>query len=327
MRGRVVADEFAYSLVGVNAHLGTPRNARWPEAVPGGSSSGSAAAVADRAVTLGVGSDTGGSIRVPAAYRGLVGFRPTHGRIPTTGVTPLSPSLDTVGLLARPADVGVLVAAARCALGAQRDSAAADVGGIVVAGDLCALGTSEVGEAVVRAATRLAREVGVPLRTVDVLPCPADEIVRAFSAIQGFEAWRELGHLVGPLDANPLDLAPDVLERFQRAAAVTDEEVAAADRVRTAVRAALDAATADGWLLAQPAAGVPPRRDAPAGALAAARRESLSLTAPAGFAAAPVVVLPASDAAEPPLGVALVGARGQDEALLAAVRRMGEVSP
>jgi len=93
-------NELAFSGLGLNPHFGTPRNALNPDWVPGGSSSGSAVAVAADLAPLAVGSDTGGSVRIPAAFNGLVGFKPTNGRIPTEGVTPLSPTLDTVGPIA-----------------------------------------------------------------------------------------------------------------------------------------------------------------------------------------------------------------------------------
>lgn len=99
-------DEFAYSLNGTNAHYGTPPNPAAPGRVPGGSSGGPAAAVALGQADAGLGSDTAGSIRVPASYCGLHGLRPTHGAVPATGMLPLAPSFDTVAWLARDAHAG-----------------------------------------------------------------------------------------------------------------------------------------------------------------------------------------------------------------------------
>ncbi len=97
--GRANMTEFAYSGVGLNAHYGTPLSVydRKTGRIPGGSSSGSAVAVADGMAVLGIGSDTGGSIRIPAAYNGIVGFKPSVGRVSTAGAFPLSSSFDTVG--------------------------------------------------------------------------------------------------------------------------------------------------------------------------------------------------------------------------------------
>ena len=98
--GKTVCDEFFYSVAGMNAHYGTPSNVRAPGRIPGGSSSGSAAAAAAGACDFALGSDTGGSVRIPASLCGIYGIRTTHGRIDTKGVMDMSPSFDTVGWLA-----------------------------------------------------------------------------------------------------------------------------------------------------------------------------------------------------------------------------------
>ena len=103
LEGKVHTDELAYSLNGENHFYGTPLNPRAPDRVPGGSSSGSASAVASGACDFALGTDTGGSVRVPASYCGLFGIRPSHGRIPLDGCMPLAPSFDTVGWFARDA--------------------------------------------------------------------------------------------------------------------------------------------------------------------------------------------------------------------------------
>lgn len=101
--GKAHTDEIAYSLMGANAHYGTPTNSASPDRVPGGSSSGSVAAVAAGMVDIGLGSDTGGSVRMPASFCGVYGIRTTHGRIDLAGTMALAPSFDTVGWFARDA--------------------------------------------------------------------------------------------------------------------------------------------------------------------------------------------------------------------------------
>jgi aspartyl-tRNA(Asn)/glutamyl-tRNA(Gln) amidotransferase subunit A len=101
--GRTNMSEFAYSGIGINPHFGTPRGA-WNRAeghVPGGSSSGAAVSVLDGMAHGALGTDTGGSCRIPAAYNGIVGYKPTQRRVPLDGAVPLSPSLDSIGPLAR----------------------------------------------------------------------------------------------------------------------------------------------------------------------------------------------------------------------------------
>jgi amidase len=101
MVGKTVTEEIAYSLIGENAHYGAPVNVNAPGRVAGGSSSGSAAAVAAGDVHFALGSDTGGSVRIPASFCGIYGLRPTHGRIPLEGIMPLAASYDTIGWFAR----------------------------------------------------------------------------------------------------------------------------------------------------------------------------------------------------------------------------------
>ena len=111
----------AFSLTGENAHYGTPVNPVAPLRVPGGSSSGSASAVAGGLVDFAIGSDTGGSVRAPASYCGIYGLRPTHGRIPLDGVLPLAPSFDTCGWFARDAELMARVGAVLLAAGRTPD--------------------------------------------------------------------------------------------------------------------------------------------------------------------------------------------------------------
>jgi aspartyl-tRNA(Asn)/glutamyl-tRNA(Gln) amidotransferase subunit A len=111
--GRTNMSEFAYSGIGLNPHFGTPRNPYGPEArIPGGSSSGSAVAVARGLARVAIGTDTGGSVRVPAALNGVVGYKATTGRYSMAGVFPLSPTLDSLGVLSRSVSDAVLVDAA-----------------------------------------------------------------------------------------------------------------------------------------------------------------------------------------------------------------------
>ncbi|MEQ9161890.1 MAG: amidase family protein, partial [Ilumatobacter fluminis] len=119
--GKTVTDELAFSLSGTNVHHGTPANVAAPDRIPGGSSAGSASAIAAGLVDLALGTDTAGSIRVPASYCGIAGWRSTHGSIPMDGVVPLAPSYDTVGLFAR--DLSLLAIAASALLG-ERDATA-----------------------------------------------------------------------------------------------------------------------------------------------------------------------------------------------------------
>ena len=95
--GKTICDEFFYSILGINSHYGSPINPRTPDRIPGGSSSGSATAVASGAADFAIGSDTGGSIRIPATVNGIYGIRTTHGRVSPRGALPLAETFDTIG--------------------------------------------------------------------------------------------------------------------------------------------------------------------------------------------------------------------------------------
>src|SRR5262249_46884684 len=124
LTGKSCTDELAFSLDGINVHYGTPLNPAFPDRLPGRSSSRSASAVAAGLVAFAIGTDTSGSIRVPASYCGIYGFRPSHGAVPVAGIVPLAPSFDTAGWLAR--DAGTLRRVGSVLLGRALDDAVED---------------------------------------------------------------------------------------------------------------------------------------------------------------------------------------------------------
>ena len=316
--GKTITDELAYSLSGTNVHYGTPRNVNAPGRVPGGSSAGSAAAVAAGLADLALGTDTGGSVRVPASYCGVYGWRPTHGVVPVDGVVPLSPSFDAVGLLAPNAHL--LAHGADALLGPEHDHAdwSAPRTRLVLAAEVLHDAADPVAVTTVQAARRLGAgsvaELGIDL----------DVAVTAFRHLQGRESW--LAH--GPwITATHPQLGPGVASRFDAAAAVTDEQVAEANAVRALVRAAVCDATRDGTILVIPgAAGVAPRPDADPETHAAERQQTLRLTCIAGLAGAPVVVAPLATLDGLPLGIGFIGARWSDRSLLGVVRDLVDES-
>ncbi len=306
--GHTVTDELAYSLAGRNLHYGTPRNVAAPGRRAGGSSSGSAAAVAAELVDIGLGTDTGGSIRVPASQCGLFGWRPTHGVVPIDGVVPLAPSFDTVGLLAR--TLAVLTPAARALWG---DAPSVPLGAVelVLMAEAWALADVDAATAsAVLPTTARVETVGVDLAGA------AD----AFRALQGREAWTSHGAWIR--ETAP-ELGPDVAARFAAAAAVTDTQVdeaaAVADDLGRHVRRRLD----DGVVLVLPAApGAAPPLDQAGPTDEAWRARALQLTCVPGLVGLPVVVAPMLRSEALPFGLAFVGPRRSDLALLALVEQL-----
>ena len=184
MVGRTITDELAFSLEGKNFFEGTPVNPAAPDRLPGGSSSGSAVAVAAGLVDFALGTDTGGSVRVPAAFCGVYGLRPTHGVIPTAGVVPFAPSLDTVGWLAR--DAATLARVGDVLL---PKSTVDPVRRVFVARDAFALADQDVQNALDEAVRRMA----LPSEALDVFPDTADDMARTYQVAQAMDIVAALG--------------------------------------------------------------------------------------------------------------------------------------
>ncbi|MCP3426114.1 amidase family protein, partial [Rothia sp. AR01] len=232
-------DEFAYSLAGRNQAYGTPPNGLDPRRIPGGSSSGSASAVAAGLAEVGLGTDTGGSIRVPASYQGLFGLRTTHGLIPRDGLLPLAGSYDTVGWMTR--DAGSLAAVTTALVAAATDATpdAAPIRRVLVDRALLAEAAPEVAEALLRELDAARAAGAVVLEEVSTgLERHLDDWAEAFRVTQAAEAWRDWGEWVlAHADA----LTDTGRQRFAAAWGVLPaEEREALDVVRQARRAIRD---------------------------------------------------------------------------------------
>lgn len=298
-------DQLAYSLGGVNPHYGTPTNPAAPERIPGGSSSGPAVAVSSGEVDLGLGTDTAGSIRVPASYQGIWGFRPSHGVIDTAGLLPLAPSFDTVGLLAR--SIETLTLGADALVPRQP---ADDIDEIVIDPTLLAYAEPEVAQAFWSSTRRIAESIPVSHR--DITAGRLEEWFRAFRTVQAYEAWQLHGDF---LTRHPKAVAADVAERFRTASSVTSHE---ADVARTVIATARDHLSAQlgntTALLLPSASSVAPLRKS--GAAERARTATLHLTCLASLSGRPAVSAPCLTVDDAPVGLSAVGAPGADHALL-----------
>jgi len=311
--GKAHTDELAFSLSGTNVHYGTPRNPAAPDRVPGGSSSGSAAAVAGGLAEIALGTDTGGSIRVPASYCGVYGLRPSHGRVSLAGVQPLAPSFDTCGLLAASGEL--LERAALCLL---RSRPADPPQVLILASDLLAEADAPVAAAVRLAAKRLAGVLGVPLRVTEFAGDRLQGWLDAFRGRQLVEAWRAHGDWIET--CRPL-LGPGVAARFAAARATPERDALPATAAAAEVLGALERALPSGGVLVLPsAASVAPMPTLAGPAKEDLRRRTLRLTCIAGLAGAPAVSLPQATVGGLPVGVCLLARAGEDERLLAAAR-------
>ena len=310
--GKGQCAELAFSLSGDNAHFGMPTNPAAPDRDPGGSTSGPASAVAGGLCDLGLGTDTLGSIRVPASYCGVYGFRPTHGRIPTDGVMPLAQSFDTVGVLA--SDPDHLRRGTEVLLGQAAE--AGPPSRLLLARSLLASAEGEVAEAAEAAASDLASRLGAELsetQLLDDVPTPA-EAMAAFNVLQGVQVWRNYGEWV---ESSGPSLGPDIATRLERAAGFGPDDVADAEPVAGSIAAAVSRLRADEALVL-PATGTPaPGRRAGPDERERARVSAGQLTSIATLAGAPAISMPLLEIGNP-VGLSLVGRPGSDLSLLAA---------
>jgi len=303
--GKVHTDEFAYSMFGSNAHYGTPDNPRAPGHLPGGSSSGPAAAVAAGRADIGLGTDTAGSVRIPASWCGLYGLRPSHHRVSRAGIVPLAPSFDVPGPLC--AELTTL----RLAAAAMLDGpSAGDPRRLLLPPDLWTLADPAVRAALRPGVDRLRSR----LRTDDRPALPAGLDYRAaFAVVQGREFWRAHGEWI---TRERPEFGPGVGARVRAAAARTDAEVAAALLVLADARAALRERLGTDGVMVVPSTPVPaPPRD-PLSGVADLRARLLALTTPASLAGLPALSLPAGAVDGRPVGLCLVGPPGADERLI-----------
>src|SRR6516225_9676991 len=205
LAGKTHTDELTYSLMGENAHYGTPININAPGRVPGGSSSGSAAAVAGRLVDFAVGSDTGGSVRAPASFCGIYGIRPTHARVSLDGACPLAPTFDTCGWFAR--DPELLERVGRVLLG---DTSRERPGKLLIADDAFKIAgdvvTGALGSALERVSSRIGKPAGVTVAGEGL-----SQWFRVFRVLQGAEIWAGHGDWVTRVKPK---LGPGVKERI-----------------------------------------------------------------------------------------------------------------
>ena len=313
--GKTHTDELTYSLNGENAHYGTPVNINAPGRIPGGSSSGSAAAVAAALVDFALGCDTGGSVRAPASFCGIYGMRPTHGRIPLGGVCPLAASFDTAGWFAR--DAALMERVGRVLLA---DAAAAPKPArLLLAQDAFALAGEAVTKALQPALERLAALLGKP-QSVTVASEGLPQWFEVFRVLQGAEVWAQHGAWV--TRAKPA-LGPGVRQRMQWAATVTAVDAKAARQQREEIASRMQSMLDGNAVLVLPTLpGIAPLRNTPPAASDEFRARALSLLCIAGLARLPQLSLPLAKLDGCPLGLSLIAARGSDIMLLELARRI-----
>jgi amidase len=308
--GKTITDEISLGLLGINKFYGTPQNPRAPDRVPGGSSSGSASAVAGGLVDVALGSDSGGSVRIPASFCGLYGLRPTHGRIPTRGMMTQAPSFDTVGYFAR--DAATFRRAGTVLLVEQVvDALPAE---IIVATDCFALADEPVRRALLPVLDRLRLVAPVReslLANGNLLDWSHHQRVLQKSEFHAtFRDWID--------QVNPR-FSAEVAGAFADDGCISPGDLAAANAFRADASNWLDELLDGRRVLCMPTSPILPiRRDARLSEMRLAVRRIVDLTGIAGLTGLPQVNLPVAAIGSIPVGLSLVGWRGGDAALVGA---------
>jgi amidase len=313
--GKTITDEVSLGIVGENAFYGTPVNSRAPDRVPGGSSSGSAAAVAAGLCDTALGTDTGGSVRVPASFCGLYGIRPTHGRLDVSGMMPQAPSSDTTGWFAR--DV---VAFGRVSSVMLDEAIPATLPRrLVVAVDAFAFADPEVEAALQPMLDRLRALIGEAREEV-MAPAGITQWARAQRTLQPSEAWLTFKDWI---DRDNPRFAYSVARNIILGSMIPESERSWAQLVRREARGRMRYLLPAETILCLPTTPFPaPKRGEPLSEAGPQRDRLLCLCCHGGLTGVPQVSIPGATVDGLPIGLSIVGGRGSDATLIAVARAL-----
>lgn len=308
--GKTITDEVSLGILGENAFDGTPLNPNAPGRVPGGSSSGSAAAVAAGIADLALGTDTGGSVRVPASFCGLYGLRPTHGSLPLDGMAPQAPTSDTTGWFAR--DAQTFAKAAAVMFGAPAPAPETPPR-LIVARDALGFADAGVADALAPLIERLSGLAEVVENDI-LAPQGLSTWARAQRSIQPYEAWKTFEDWV---DRSNPRMAFTVARGLVAGAAIPAEDRKWAGLLREEVRARLAWLTRDGGVVCLPTTPFPaPPTGMSITEMDPYRDRITCLAAHGGLAGHPQLSIPGAEVDGLPIGLSLIGARGADMQLV-----------
>jgi amidase len=313
--GKTIPDEVSLGILGENPFLGTPLNPAAPGHVPGGSSSGSASAVAAQLCDFALGTDSAGSVRVPASFCGLYGIRPTHGRLNFQGITAQAPSSDTVGWLARDAASFVRVGEILF----EEPVPATLPHTLLIAVDAFAFADPDVTEALCPMVERLIRLISKHREEV-LAPQGLSAWQAAQGCLQDSEAWQSFAPWLEACDPR---LQFSVARDLVLASQITDAERSKAALMREEARARLRMLLTPGTVMCLPTTPCPaPMRNQPASFLAVLQDRIMGLTCAGGLTGYPQLNLPGAVINGVPVGLSIVGGHGMDTLLLATARAL-----
>ena len=307
--GKTQTVELTYCMTGKNIHFGTPMNPAAPDRLPGGSSSGSASAVAAGLCDIGLGSDTGGSIRAPASYCGLFGIRPTQSRLSLEGAMPLAPSFDTPGWMTR--DLETLTQVAKVLYSADGWHTKQTHRWVIAEEHLECLEPG-VKDVFLSQIQRLTPSNSSP-EIIRLWPTGLETLAEAFRTIQGYEAWQVHGPFI---ETYRPQLDATIEQRFRLGQTITLEALHSARVLQRRFKQRLIELFEKGILLILPTTpGPAPLRQASDALLAEHRSRAIHLMLTAGLSGCPQISLPCMQIGDAPLGLSLLGPPHSDLAL------------
>ena len=307
LKGITICDEFFYSLIGENGHYGTPANLNAPGCVPGGSSSGSAAALTTNLYDFSIGSDTGGSVRVPASFCGLLGIRPTHNRINTKGVYPMAPTFDTIGWFAK--DVNTFKKVGFSILN-QDDKTKTSFKDFVIAEDILELANSDI----INLFNNYINNSFPEIKKIRLSKHNKDVIADNFRILQGGEI---VENVIPWILKNKPKISPEINNRIEMAIKITKDEINQAVKFRENLKKEIELTLPEGLIALFPTTPFSsPKCGQSDEQLSSYRKKLMEFTSIAGMTSRPQISIPKFKDNTGPIGISLLGWRYSDEVLL-----------
>ncbi|RTR31843.1 amidase [Robertmurraya yapensis] len=304
--GTTHTDELMFSLNGENFHYGTPINPNSPGRIPGGSSSGSAVAVAAGLVDFAIGTDTGGSVRIPSSYCGIFGFRPTHGYVDIAGVIPLAKSFDTVGWMAREADLLLKVGET---LIPPSSSGEQEFTHFYLEEEAWSFLEEESKQILLKAVSNSEEK-----STLKIAEAGLSEWANLFRTIQGIEIWKEHGEWI---ERERPTFGPGIAERFLWTSTLNQDELEPKIERKEKIKEQLSKLLKDNGLLVIPTApGEAPLKNLSMEKMEQYRSRTMQLTCIAGLTGFPQVTIPFVKEDGLPIGLSFIANEFQDLNLL-----------
>lgn len=317
LKAKAICDELAFSLDGINKHYGTPLNPQLPDCLPGGSSSGSASVVAANLFDFSLGTDTAGSVRVPASYCGIFGIRPTHGSVAMDGIVPLSASYDTVGWFTRRAvllkDLGHILLDDY-----ERDMSAKK---LLIAEEPLELLDPSLRLAITSAIEKMQKHFPFTayerLSNIKIADWP-----KAYNQHKGFEVWQTHGQWIN--ECQP-DFGQNIQTNFDYAKSVSQKDSQSAFAAVTKMKDSVQLLLRQNSVLCLPTThALPPKKSATWEELALNRKNLIKFSCISPVGGLAELTMPIAISNQVSVGLSLIASRGSDMMLLELACQLAE---